>query len=194
MIRGLVLAGGKSLRFGEDKALAIYEGISFLERAVSLLASLELKPIVVTREGADYPRTECTVLYDRLPEKGPLGGIYTAMSIFKDTSFLVLACDMPALTSEVISAILTTHEAGFEITAYSTESGMQPFPGLYEPSLLGVVRRQMEQDHLSMKQLWDRVPAKKLISWVGDEKVFRNMNNKSDLSQDAEHRTASMRY
>ena len=50
MIRGLVLAGGKSSRFGSDKALALYEGMTFLERATSLLEALNLKPVVVTRQ------------------------------------------------------------------------------------------------------------------------------------------------
>ncbi len=71
MIRGLVLAGGKSSRFGTDKALAMYDGMSFLDRAVSLLASLDLRPVVVTRPDSNYPLTDCDVIHDELPGKGP---------------------------------------------------------------------------------------------------------------------------
>lgn len=180
-IRGLVLAGGKSRRFGEDKALVVYNGLSFLERAVSLLASLQLKPIVVTRRGANYPLAGCVVIYDKLFEKGPLGGLYTAMSVFKNTTFLVLTCDMPALTPAVLSDLLAVHEPHFEITAYSTESGLQPFPGIYEPSLFETVRNNLKQDKLSIQDLLDRVPTKKMISWEGGLEVFCNVNYRKDL-------------
>lgn len=181
MIRGLVLAGGKSSRFGTDKALAVYDGMSFLERAISLLAELERRPIVVTRRGANYPLTGCAVIYDKLPEKGPLGGIYTAMTVFKNTPFLILPCDMPALALETLLNLLTVHEPGSGITAYSVGSELQPFPAIYEPSLLGLIRNKLEQDRLSMLDLLDQVPAKKVIRWKGDQEIFRNINHKSSL-------------
>ncbi len=183
MIRGLVLAGGRSLRFGSDKALALYEGTSFLDRAVSLLASLELKPIVVTRQGANYPLAGCAVIYDKLFEKGPLGGLYTAMSVFKNTAFLVVPCDMPALTPLVLSDLLAAHEPHFGITVYSTESGIQPFPGLYEPSLFEVVRNKLRQEDLSVHDVLDSVPAKKVMNWKGDREIFCNVNYRKDLTR-----------
>ncbi len=181
MIRGLVLAGGKSLRYGTDKALVVYNGINFLETAVSLLASLKLNPIVVTRPGADYPSAGCAVIYDKLFEKGPLGGIYTAMSVFKDTAFLILPCDMPMLTPVVLSDLLTQHEARFGITTYSTELGIQPFPGIYEPSIFEIIQNNLKQDCLSMQNLLNRVPIKKVIRWKSDQKVFFNINHQSDF-------------
>ena len=111
MIRGLVLAGGKSSRFGEDKALAHYEGISFLERAVNSLKLLGLHPVVVTRRGADYSFVRCPVIYDKFPEQGPLGGIYTALTVFRETAFLTLTCDMPFVTLAALSGLLEEKES-----------------------------------------------------------------------------------
>ena len=144
MIRGLVLAGGKSSRFGSDKALALYEGVRFLERAVSLLRELDLGPIVVTRQGVDYPFIKCATLQDIFPDRGPLGGIYTAMTVFKNTAFLVLTCDMPALTRSALFGLLVQHKPRCPITAYRAEDGrVQPFPAIYEPSLLGVIHKKI---------------------------------------------------
>ena len=177
MIRGLVLAGGKSSRFGSDKATAVYEGVRFLERAVSLLKELGLKPVVVTRKNANYPFIQCTLIQDKMPDLGPLGGIYTAMSIFRNTAFLVLTCDMPALTLPVLSELLAKHEARYPVTAYSTDDrGLQPFPGVYEPSLLGVVREQMKDGDLSMRGLFRKAPAARILRWQGDPDVFNNVN------------------
>lgn len=182
MIRGLVLAGGKSSRFGTDKALANYNGATFIERAVSVLAALRLKPIVVTRKGADYSLAGCTMIYDKLPDKGPLGGIYTAMSIFKNTAFLVLTCDMPALTPAVISDLLKDHKPHFGATVYSIDgSSIEPFPGIYDPLLFEIIRDGLKSDDLSMQSLLDKVPAKKVVLWKGDPAIFSNINRKEDL-------------
>ena len=183
-MRGLILAGGKSSRFGTDKALAVYEGVTFLERAVLLLRSLDLKLVVVTRRGADYPFTQCTTLYDKLPEKGPLGGIYTAMSWFKATPFLVLTCDMPALTRDVLQRLLDHHEPSKQLTFYSTRDGAeQPFPGIYEPSSFANVRERLKRDELSIKGLMQEIVTRKAIDWKGDQDIFRNINSKEDLAK-----------
>ena len=118
MIRGLVLAGGKSSRFGSNKAVASYQGVRLIERAVSLLNELGLKPVVAARKEMDYTFLKCVTICDKLPDLGPLGGLYTAMTIFKNTPFLVLTCDMPALTPSILSDLLTHHEPLSLITAY----------------------------------------------------------------------------
>ena len=182
-MRGLVLAGGKSSRFGSDKALALFEGRSFLERAVSLLFSAGLKPVIVTRRGADYTFLNAPVIYDQLPEKGPLGGIYTAMTVFKQTPFLILTCDMPALTHGVLSDLLSAHEARAQVTLCASPGlGPQPFPGIYEPSLLGTIKERILRDDLSMHGLLQAVPARKVLAWEGDPAVFCNVNHKEDLA------------
>ena len=182
LIRGLVLAGGKSSRFGSNKAIASYQGVRLIERAVSLLNELSLKPVVAVRKGIDYPFLKCATICDKLPDQGPLGGIYTAMSIFKHTSFLVLSCDMPALTPSVLSELLTKNEPNSCITAYSTQNGRtQPFPAIYGPSLLGIIRDKLKKGNLSMYDLLDRTPGKKLIPWTGDSYIFVNINSAQEL-------------
>ena len=181
-MKGLILAGGKSSRFGSDKALALYQGKSFLERAVLLLKAVDLKPVIVTRHGSDYSFLYCPVIYDQLPEKGPLGGIYTAMTVFKNTSFLILTCDMPALTSEALSRLLAAHESAAQITLYSMKDGSsQPFPAIYEPSLLKTIKQKILRDELSMRSLLDSTPAPKILEWKGDAEVFCNVNHREDL-------------
>ena len=179
-ILGLVLAGGKSRRFGEDKALALYDGKGFLERAVDLLREVGLKPAVVTRHGADYSFLRCPVLRDKLPEKGPLGGIYTAMKIFGDTHFLVLTCDMPALNVSALTQLLEPRQP-VDITVFSHHSTLQPFPAVYSASLFASVRRRLFQERLSMTGLLEETVNKRILSWEGDPEIFLNVNHREDI-------------
>ena len=181
-VKGLILAGGKSSRFGSDKALALHKGKSFLERAVGLLRSVDLKPIIITRRGTDYSFLDAVVIYDQLPEKGPLGGIYSAMTVFKRTPFLILTCDMPALVPDVLSGLLYAHRTEDRITLCSSrDRGPQPFPGIYEPSIFNVVKEKIIRDDLSMRGLLQAVPARKTLEWEGNPAVFCNVNYKENL-------------
>ena len=192
MIRGLVLAGGKSSRFGSDKALALYDGVRFLERAVLLLKTLDLKPVVVTRRGADHAFVDCTVIYDKLPDLGPLGGLYTAMTIFKDTAFLALTCDMPALDPAVLKRLLDERDTTRELVFYSSAEGpAKPFPGVYEPSVLRAIRDKLKDNDLSMAGLFKQVASKKTVDWKGDPNVFCNINTAEELRMHAMHRPNS---
>ena len=182
LIRGLVLAGGKSSRFGSNKAVARYQGVLMIERAVSLLNELALKPIVVARRGTDYLFLKCVTIYDKLPDLGPLGGLYTAMTIFKNTSFLVLTCDMPALTVSVLSELISKHETPSLITAYSTPDGTaQPFPAIYENTLLSLIREKLKKGDFSMHDLLSRTSHKTLIPLEGNIKIFTNINYPQEL-------------
>ncbi len=182
-VRGLVLAGGKSMRFGSNKALASYQGMRLIERAVSLLDQMDLKPIVAVRKGMEYPFLKSQVITDKLPDQGPLGGLYTALTIFKNTSFLVLTCDMPALTGSALSELLSQHKSHFYFTAYSTPEGRtQPFPAVYEPTLLPSIREKLKNDNLSMRDLLDRAASKNIILWKGDTRLFTNINSAQELN------------
>ena len=179
-VRGLVLAGGKSSRFGEDKASVFYKGKRFIEHAADLLESIGLKPVVVTRQGADYPFLRCPVLRDKLPEKGPLGGIYTAMSVFKNISFLVLTCDMPALHSSALLKLLT-HQSTQHAIVFSYNSALQPFPGIYSSSLFVPIGRRIIKGNLSMTGLLEETDDKTVLSWRSDGSIFLNINRKEDI-------------
>ncbi|MBI4352991.1 MAG: molybdenum cofactor guanylyltransferase [Candidatus Omnitrophica bacterium] len=181
-IKGIVLAGGKSKRFGTDKAFFVYQGAPLLERAVSLLDSLRLSPCVMTRRGGSYPFLLCPVMEDKLPDKGPLGGVYTAMEAFPGNSLLVLSCDMPALTAEALSFLLSEHREQNSVTLFSAgPEEFQPFPGIYAPAVFPLAAKHLREDKLSMQDLLKGLPDKQLVLWRGDPRIFLNVNQMKDL-------------
>jgi len=182
-VRGLVLAGGKSTRFGTDKAMASYEGTSLLERAVALLEKMSLRPVVVTREGADHSFLKSPVLKDKLPEKGPLGGLYTALSLMDGTDFLVLTCDMPLLGPPLLSVLLSAYHEYRLTTVFRTGDGaLQPFPGIYTASVYSIVRERLFRGELSLLGLLNAIAHKQVIHWQGEPHLFANVNRREDLN------------
>jgi len=102
---GAVLAGGRSSRFGSDKALALLDGRQLIEHAVAALAPY-VGQIVVC--GRDDPRWTCLADLPA-PDMGPLGGLAAALAYARDKGFaavLSTGCDIPVLPHMLVEALI----------------------------------------------------------------------------------------
>src|SRR5262249_26013461 len=101
---GFVLAGGRSLRMGRDKALLLYPGTTLVEHiAGAVLAAAGSVSIV--GDPARYGFLGYPVHPDQLPGCGPLGGLYTALNVSTTDWNLVVACDMPGISSATLRSL-----------------------------------------------------------------------------------------
>ncbi len=99
---GIVLAGGRSRRFGGlDKGRLPVGGRSLLQRSLDALAPVTATRVIV----GGQPHDGVTTLPDRYPGQGPLGGLLTALTWMATTHALVVACDLPFLTPELLRAV-----------------------------------------------------------------------------------------
>jgi molybdopterin-guanine dinucleotide biosynthesis protein A len=101
MILGAVLVGGRSSRFGSDKAAAEWNGRTLAEHAAALVGQHVDAVVTVGGEGEvpDLPRAGL----------GPLGGIAGVLDHAAGhgfTSVLTIGCDMPRVPSELLTALL----------------------------------------------------------------------------------------
>lgn len=183
-IQGIVLAGGKSNRFGDDKALALVEGVPMIQRAVELLMVLKIDPCVITNASRDYSFLKCRIENDLIPGKGPLGGIDTAFSKFKQCALLILVCDMPLVSCEMLRTLKQVHTSSNKVTLYQDKDGTpEPFPGIYDPSLKLLVQDCIRSDKLSMHEFIQRIKRKKILPVLFDRTVFANINSKRDFQR-----------
>src|SRR5262245_31299695 len=95
-ITAVILAGGKSSRMGQNKALLLIEGKTLIERIRELLSKIFSQVVVSTASQNAYPRLELPEVVDRYPETGPLGAITSVLESGLSPIFCV-ACDMPFL-------------------------------------------------------------------------------------------------
>lgn len=181
-LKGIVLAGGKSSRFGEDKALAKWNGKTLLERAVDLLDSLSLDPLVIANSGRDYSFLSCSVINDLIPERGPLGGLYTACSLFPEMSLVVLTCDMPLLTQDILKKLIQNQQPADQAVVFNCNQMLQPFPGIYQGSLKEVIHDALSSEELSMKLFLSRIRIQSVSPENSDLTAFENINRQEDLN------------
>ena len=98
---GLVLAGGRSSRMGENKAHLIWDGIPLYQHMMALLDQAGVSRIMVSGEGYGSHSVP-----DELPGRGPLSGIHAALSELDDgEQLLVVPVDMPLLPVEALMTL-----------------------------------------------------------------------------------------
>jgi molybdenum cofactor guanylyltransferase len=183
-VKGIVLAGGKSRRFGSDKALATLKGTPFIKKLVGLLQKNKLDPVVITNESNDYSFLNCPIERDLIPGKGPLGGLYTACQMFPVSSLLVLTCDMPMLTPPVLETLLKNHQSDKRATMFCVgQDRFQPFPGMYESSLSDLIFKQINENKLSIHGFLEEISEKQILTTGFPAGLFANVNEQKDLGE-----------
>ena len=96
---GVVLAGGRSQRFGGvDKTRLPLRGRTLLQCAVDALAPVTTACLVI----GGTPVTGATVVPDRYPGAGPLGGLLTALDTIDSSHALILAADLPFISGSLL--------------------------------------------------------------------------------------------
>lgn len=75
-----ILAGGRSTRFGSDKARAPLDGVPLLARVADTLRTVTAEPIVVADAPDKYADMGLPTIADCYPARGPLGGLHAALA------------------------------------------------------------------------------------------------------------------
>lgn len=130
---GVVLAGGRSKRFGSDKLVASYRGAPLIHRPIHALARLGAEVVVVCAPDAvDLPLPEdvaLRVVRDAVLDEGPLAGVIAGLAEVRTPTALIAAGDMPELQVAVLRTMLRTlNEPGVQAVWLQDGDGPRPFP------------------------------------------------------------------
>jgi molybdopterin-guanine dinucleotide biosynthesis protein A len=105
-VTGIIVAGGRSSRMGQDKAMLQLGGVTVLERISAVLGQVVQRVIVVARDPQQYRRFGLEMTTDLYPGLGPLSGIHAGLSASNTEWGIVVACDMPFVQPEVLRALI----------------------------------------------------------------------------------------
>jgi len=135
---GFVLAGGASKRMGRDKALLPFDGTTLVEHVAKIVCqAVGSAPGSVALVG-DPDRLShlgLPVFPDELPGCGPLSGIYTALKITQTDWNVVVACDMPGVSADVLRALLRCAETADAERTGTESSSAACNPAVGVPSI-----------------------------------------------------------
>ncbi len=181
---GAVLAGGRSRRLGQDKALISSRGTTLVERAVSLLGVLFSRVVLVAPRRPDYEALGVERIADRFPDAGPLAGIEAALAAAGGQPVFVLACDLPLVDLDLVTALATTAvdfgAAGPAARLAAARGVVQPLCGLYAAACGPVFTRALEQGVRAMHQALREISCQRFE--VAPE-LLLNVNVEADVAR-----------
>lgn len=188
MITGAVLAGGKSIRFGRNKALQQFGDMRFIEHAVTSLRPFCDPVLVIVNETAPYLDLGFTLVRDIVPNQGPLGGIYTALLFSSDDWVFVKATDMPFLIPELASMVIEARE-GFDAVVPLFGDYYEPLLALYNRRCLPFIAQQLANpDQRQVIKFYGKIKVRGIREdeWRKADpqgRSFKNINTPSDLAE-----------
>lgn len=130
-----ILAGGKGSRMSyKNKALLIYKDKTFIQNLIEGGENFG-EIIIITNDKEAYKDFNLKVVQDIYKEKGPLGGVYTALKNSKYNKVFCIACDMPLLKKETLEKIANV-DFNEDILIPKVDGRMQPLCAIYSKTLI----------------------------------------------------------
>jgi len=183
-IYGLILAGGKSRRMGQDKALLERDGTSQLAYAMALLERHTECAFVSTRadQQDEVERGRYAQVVDRCEGMGPLAGILSAMDEYPDTDWLVVACDLPNIVDETIEYLLSRRSEEHPFTAYvSSHDGLpEPLCAIWRAGTADLIRTFVDDGVRCPRKILIRADTH--LVEQADPRWLDNVNTPDDLA------------
>jgi molybdopterin-guanine dinucleotide biosynthesis protein A len=179
-ISGAVLAGGRSSRFGRDKALLEIDGQTLLQRTVGAVRAVTTDVIVLGPPERATQVDDVQVIGDEIPGIGPLGGIYSALRARPGNAMLVVAVDLPFLNAVLLQHLVALAPTADVVLPLVNGRGQQTH-AVYGPACLPHITRQIAADDYKIDRFFPLVRVRlveddELRRFDPQLESFRNVN------------------
>lgn len=193
-MKAIILAGGHSERFGSPKAFAKINGMTFYHKLVQTLQATNMFNEILISTNAQlvsqFQHDPVVVDAAQHSDKGPLAGIYSAMS--RDTEedlYFVISVDTPMVTQKAIShlyqfMVANLIEEHLDIAGFMNEDRPMPTIAFYHKRVLSIIEDVLQSDDLSMKHVYEQVST----DWLEANTIesphywYQNVNYQQDLA------------
>jgi molybdopterin-guanine dinucleotide biosynthesis protein A len=189
-INCIILAGGKSKRFGHDKILETIGKTSLLEQVISRTEAISQEIIIVTAqertfgELAEHPKIK--IVNDIYPGQGSLGGIYTGL--MKSESFynLVVAADMPFLNVSLLRYMIEAAK-GNDFVLPRIDNMYEPLHAVYSRDCIEPIKKMLDKGQKVIIELFEYVKvrfieAEEIDRYDPKHLSFFNINTIEDMA------------
>jgi molybdopterin-guanine dinucleotide biosynthesis protein A len=128
-IGAVILAGGRSRRFGRDKLAEPIDGRPLLDHAIEAVRPFASAIVVVGPPGGNPPVPEdVTLVRDATPFEGPLAGLVAGLGAVVEPVVLVIGGDMPSLVGSVVESMVGALEPGVDVVVLEHDGRLRPLP------------------------------------------------------------------
>jgi molybdenum cofactor guanylyltransferase len=186
-VTGIILAGGKSRRMGQDKAFLPFGKGMLIERVIEVIQQVTADVILITNTPEQYQRFDLPMFADVIPDAGSLGGIYTGLVSAKTPYSLCLACDMPFVKPDFLRFLCDT-AAEADVVIPRNAEDFQPLCAVYSQACREPIRQRVAAGRLKITGFFDQVSVRVINSellarYDPHDVMFFNANTPEEYEQ-----------
>lgn len=184
-VSGIILAGGRSSRMGQDKTLMSIETQTLIERTVKELGKVTDEIIIASNQSNKYNLPGTFEVPDIFTGYGPLGGIHAGLKAASHPYSFIVAGDMPLFSADLAEYLLNRADEGYDVIAPEVNGSWEPLCAVYSRSCLQAIEQYLAAGIRQVFQFYKNVRVLKIgeqelagIGKAGD--VFYNLNTPED--------------
>ncbi len=185
-ITGIILAGGKSSRMGRDKGWIELNNKPLINYAIEALKPY-CDELVISSNSTEYKSLGYPVYEDKIKNCGPMGGIYSSLLYSSSRLNMVLSCDMPLISSELIEYILVKCIEGKLSVPIHGANLMEPLCAVYPLEAISHLKKSIEKEKLKLIDLVNSIPTEQIkidpSQYFYHPDLFLNINKPGDLER-----------
>jgi molybdopterin-guanine dinucleotide biosynthesis protein A len=185
-VSAAILAGGRAERLGgADKAALMIGGSRIIDRQLAVLTAMAGEVLIVANDPHRYAAFQIPVIPDVVPGAGALGGVYTALQAAHGDLVVVLACDLPFVTRELLDRLIAEMMPDDDVVMPRSERGLEPLCAVYRTRAAPVLRARIDRGALQMSALTRELRVHELgpeavAAYDLEGRLFVNVNTPHD--------------
>jgi len=187
-----IMAGGKSSRMGTDKSFVPLLGKPMIEHIIERVADIgQYETLLITNCLDDYAHLGLSMYSDVLPERGSLGGIYTAVYCSDTEYTLTIACDMPFVSPDLLrymTTLIDTDNEPYDVIVPRVDGYPQGLHAIYSKRCLKPIRDCLDANKLKVIGFYDAVRVRYIdeneyTRFDAKRLSFYNVNTPQELEE-----------
>ena len=190
---GAIIAGGRSVRFGSDKALAVVGGVRVVDRVAAALRGVCADIVLIANNEDLAVEIGLPWRADRYPDLGPLAGIDAALAWAAERGapgIIAAACDMPFLPAGMLALLLErARDSGADAVLPSSTGprGVEPLAAYYSVRCIPAIGDARARGDGRLIAFHEDVRVERIalhdVRGFGDPSLlFMNLNTTADLA------------
>lgn len=180
-VSAYILAGGKSRRFGSDKARAPVDGKPMILHVADAMRPIAQSITVVAGAADAYADLGLRTIADRHPGRGPLAGLHGALLDAPTAWIAVVGCDTIGVDQRWWRLLVGARSEACDAVAFRHDL-WEPLCALYRRTILPEVQRRLDAGELSMQRLLDAIRTAPIPMPAGWNGRALSVNRPGDLS------------
>ncbi len=200
MVTGVILAGGKSRRMGQNKALLRLGNDTLIGHVIRCMRSITDELLLITNSPDEYAHLDIDMHGDIIPNAGALGGIHAGLTYALHEEVLCVGCDSPFLMPNLLTYLVSVlgedeYDAVMPYTdkepsSYNRDAQitLQTLCAVYSKRCLPIIEQMLSEQDLRVYALQERANVLALApeiwkTYDSEGQSFFNVNTPEDFEK-----------